>query len=323
MQMIETEDLSKNYDGLLAVDRLNLRIQEGERFGLLGPNGAGKSTTLLMLTTLLRPTSGTARVNGFDVVRQPARVRRSIGVVFQDPSSDDTLTGYENLKLHGMLYGMPAALREQRIGELLELVELTARKDDVVKHYSGGMRRRLELARGLLHQPKVLFLDEPTLGLDPQSREHIWRYIERLSHEQRTTMVLTTHYMEEVDQLCDRLAIMDAGRIVALDTPAALKQVIGGDVVVLQVDDTNLDRLQRLGYVTKIDRQQGMLYLTVTNAGVHLPEILQTAGAVASVAVRSPTLNDVFLHYTGKEIHAESPEGGWAERSMHYSSRTR
>jgi ABC-2 type transport system ATP-binding protein len=323
MQMIETEDLSKNYDGLLAVDRLNLRIQEGERFGLLGPNGAGKSTTLLMLTTLLRPTSGTARVNGFDVVRQPARVRRSIGVVFQDPSSDDTLTGYENLKLHGMLYGMPAALREQRIGELLELVELTARKDDVVKHYSGGMRRRLELARGLLHQPKVLFLDEPTLGLDPQSREHIWRYIERLSHEQRTTMVLTTHYMEEVDQLCDRLAIMDAGRIVALDTPAALKQVIGGDVVVLQVDDTNLDRLQRLGYVTKIDRQQGMLYLTVTNAGVHLPEILQTAGAVASVAVRSPTLNDVFLHYTGKEIHDESPEGGWAERSMHYSSRTR
>ena len=323
MQMIETEDLSKNYDGLLAVDRLNLRIQEGERFGLLGPNGAGKSTTLLMLTTLLRPTSGTARVNGFDVVRQPARVRRSIGVVFQDPSSDDTLTGYENLKLHGMLYGMPAALREQRIGELLELVELTARKDDVVKHYSGGMRRRLELARGLLHQPKVLFLDEPTLGLDPQSREHIWRYIERLSHEQRTTMVLTTHYMEEVDQLCDRLAIMDAGRIVALDTPAALKQVIGGDVVVLQVDDTNLDRLQRLGYVTKIDRQQGMLYLTVTDAGVHLPEILQTAGAVASVAVRSPTLNDVFLHYTGKEIHDESPEGGWAERSMHYSSRTR
>src|ERR1017187_4099014 len=323
MQMIETEDLSKNYDGLLAVDRLNLRIQEGERFGLLGPNGAGKSTPLLMLTTLLRPTSGTARVNGFDVVRQPARVRRSIGVVFQDPSSDDTLTGYENLKLHGMLYGMPAALREQRIGELLELVELTARKDDGVKHYSGGMRRRLELARGLLHQPKVLFLDEPTLGLDPQSREHIWRYIERLSHEQRTTMVLTTHYMEEVDQLCDRLAIMDAGRIVALDTPAALKQVIGGDVVVLQVDDTNLDRLQRLGYVTKIDRQQGMLYLTVTNAGVHLPEILQTAGAVASVAVRSPTLNDVFLHYTGKEIHDESPEGGWAERSMHYSSRTR
>jgi ABC-2 type transport system ATP-binding protein len=321
--MIETQDLSKNYDGLLAVDRLNVRIQEGERFGLLGPNGAGKSTTLLMLTTLLKPTSGTARVNGFDVVRQPARVRRSIGVVFQDPSSDDTLTGYENLKLHGMLYGMPAPLREQRIGELLALVELTARKDDIVKHYSGGMRRRLELARGLLHQPKVLFLDEPTLGLDPQSREHMWQHIERLSRELRTTMVLTTHYMEEVDQLCDRLAIMDAGRIVALDTPAALKRVIGGDVVVMQVDDTNLERLKQLNYVTKADRAQGLLYLTVTNASVHLPEILQTAGAVASVAVRSPTLNDVFLHYTGKEIRDDSPEGGWAERSMQYSSRTK
>lgn len=321
--MIEADRLSKRYDGLLAVDRLDLRIAEGERFGLLGPNGAGKSTTLLMLTTLLRPTAGAARVNGFDIVRQAAQVRRSIGVVFQDPSSDDTLTGYENLKLHGMLYGMPRALREQRIGELLELVELTARQDDVVKHYSGGMRRRLELARGLLHRPRVLFLDEPTLGLDPQSREHIWRYIARLSQELRTTMVLTTHYMEEVDQLCDRLAIMDAGRIVALDTPTALKQVIGGDVVVLQVDDANRDRLQRLSYVTKIDRQQGLLHLTVTNASIHLPEILQTAGAVASVAVRSPTLNDVFLHYTGKEIRDESPEGGWAERSMRYSSRTR
>jgi ABC-2 type transport system ATP-binding protein len=323
MPMIELDELSKEFDGIRAVDALSLGIEEGERFGLLGPNGAGKSTTLLMLTTLLRPTSGTARVNGYDIKRQPAPVRRSIGVVFQDPSSDDTLTGYENLKLHGMLYGMPAALRERRIVELLELVELTARKDDIVKHYSGGMRRRLELARGLLHQPKVLFLDEPTLGLDPQSREHVWRYIDRLSREQRTTLVLTTHYMEEVDQLCDRLAIMDAGRIVALDTPAALKQVIGGDVVVLQVDDSNLERLRQLPYVTKVDRQQGLLHLTVTNAAVHLPEILQTAGAVASVAVRTPTLNDVFLHYTGKEMREDSPEGGWAERSMHFKSRTK
>jgi ABC-2 type transport system ATP-binding protein len=320
MSIIETDHLTKRYDGVVAVDGLDLRVEEGELFGLLGPNGAGKTTTLLTLTTLLKPTSGTARVNGFDVLRQPAQVRRSIGVVFQDPSSDDTLTGYENLKLHGMLYGMPVPLRERRIGEVLELVDLVERKDDVVKHYSGGMRRRLELARGLMHLPKVLFLDEPTLGLDPQSREHIWRYIERLSDEQGLSLILTTHYMEEVDRLCDRLAIIDAGRIVALDTPANLKRIIGGDIVILKAPVARVAALEALVCVTKVERRDTQIYLTVTDAKKHLPLVLETAGSVESVEVHSPTLNDVFLHYTGKEIREAAAEGGWAERSMHYRS---
>ncbi|HEY7683277.1 MAG TPA: ATP-binding cassette domain-containing protein [Gemmatimonadales bacterium] len=323
MAIIEIEQLTKQFDRLVAVDRLSLEVQPGEFFGLLGPNGAGKTTTLLMLTTLLKPTSGTARVNGFDVVREADAVRRSIGIVFQDPSSDDTLTGYENLKLHGMLYGVPAVLRERRIREVLELVDLAGRKDDIVKKYSGGMRRRLELARGLLHHPKVLFLDEPTLGLDPQSREHIWRYIEGLSREEGISLVITTHYMEEVDRLCDRLAIMDAGQIVALDSPASLKRTLGGDVVILKVGEPRLQALESLPFVRKAEQRNGLLYLTVTEASQHLPRILEVVGSVETVEVRPATLNDVFLHYTGREIREGSPEGGWAERSMHYRSATR
>ncbi len=227
MAIIETEDLTKEYDGLTAVNKLRLKVEEGEIFGLLGPNGAGKSTTLLMLTTLVRPSSGTGKVNGFDIVSQPDHVRKSIGIVFQDPSSDDTLTGYENLKLHGMLYNMPKDLREKRIKEVLKLVDLTDRKDDLVKQYSGGMRRRLELGRGLMHHPKIVFLDEPTLGLDPQSRENIWQYVEKLSKEEKISVIITTHYMDEADKLCDRLAIIDRGAIVAMDSPENLKKIIG------------------------------------------------------------------------------------------------
>ena len=213
MPVIETKNLTKTYGNLTAVNNLDLEIGKGEVFGLLGPNGAGKSTTLLMLTTLVPPTSGTALVNGFDIIRQPDQVRKSIGIVFQDPSSDETLTGYENLKLHGLLYDMDTELREERIVEVLRLVDLTARKDDMVRKYSGGMRRRLELARGLMHHPEILFLDEPTLGLDPQTREHIWEYIRKLATEKKITIIITTHYMDEADRLCDRLAIIDRGKI--------------------------------------------------------------------------------------------------------------
>ena len=216
MHVIETKNLTKTYSSLTAVDNLDLKIGKGEVFGLLGPNGAGKSTTLLMLTTLIPPTSGTALVNGFDIIRQPDQVRKSIGIVFQDPSSDETLTGYENLKLHGLLYDMDARLREERIVEVLRLVDLTNRKDDMVKKYSGGMRRRLELARGLMHHPEILFLDEPTLGLDPQTREHIWEYIRKLATEKNITIIITTHYMDEADRLCDRLAIIDRGKVAVL-----------------------------------------------------------------------------------------------------------
>ncbi len=323
MAIIDIDHLTKRYEDFVAVDGLTLQIERGEFFGLLGPNGAGKTTTLLMLTTLLKPTSGTARVNGFDVVRQPAQVRRSIGIVFQDPSSDDTLTGYENLKLHGMLYGLPAELRERRIREVLELVDLTGRKDDIVKKYSGGMRRRLELARGLMHHPAVLFLDEPTLGLDPQSRAHIWQYIEGLSREEGISVVITTHYMEEAERLCGRVAIMDKGRIVALDTPDNLKRIVGGDVVVIHARAPDIAAVQRLPFAQKVEAANGILYLTVTDAAQHIAEILRVVGPVESVEVHAATLNDVFLHFTGGEMRESTPEGGWAERSMRYRSATR
>ncbi len=323
MAIIELEQLTKRYDTLTAVDALSLNVEDGEFFGLLGPNGAGKTTTLMMLTTLLRPTSGQARVNGFDLVRQPLSVRKSIGIVFQDPSSDDTLTGYENLKLHGLLYHMPAALREQRIEEVLALVDLTDRQHTIVKHYSGGMRRRLELARGLMHRPKVLFLDEPTLGLDPQSREHIWAYVERMVAEERTTVILTTHYMEEADRLCDRLAIIDHGRVVALDSPENLKHVVGGDVVTLRCAAPNLDAVRALGIVDKAEQRDGVVQLTVRDAKSHLANILQAIGGVESVEVHPASLNDVFMHYTGREMREVGQEGGWAQRSMRYRSSTK
>jgi len=317
MPIISIENLKKYYKNVKAVDGISLDIKEGEIFGLLGPNGAGKTTTLLILTTLRKPTSGSANVNGFDVVKQSDKVRKSIGIVFQDPSSDDILTGYENLKLHGMLYGMPTDLREKRIKEVLALVGLSDRKNDLVKHYSGGMRRRLELARGLMHYPKVLFLDEPTLGLDPQSREQIWEYITKLAKKEKISIVLTTHYMEEAELLCDRLAIIDYGKVVVLGSPEELKKVIGGDVVTLKTNSTNFAKIKKLKFVKKIKKTNSILTLTVTEASKNLPKILKTVGKVESVEVHSPTLNDVFLHYTGRKIRDESPEGGWAERVMH------
>ena len=232
-------------------------------FGLLGPNGAGKSTTLLMLTTLIPPTSGTALVNGFDIIRQPDQVRKSIGIVFQDPSSDETLTGYENLKLHGLLYDMDAELREERIVEVLALVDLTARKDDMVKKYSGGMRRRLELARGLMHHPEILFLDEPTLGLDPQTREHIWEYIRKLATEKKITIIITTHYMDEADRLCDRLAIIDRGKIAALGSPDLLKKDLGGDIIRMKARNFNRESLMDLDYVKEVKKEDGGISVTV------------------------------------------------------------
>jgi ABC-2 type transport system ATP-binding protein len=322
MAIIETKNLTKKYNSLVAVDNLNLNIEEGEVFGLLGPNGAGKTTTLLMLATLIQPTSGMAKVNGFEIVSEQPKVRKSIGIVFQDPSSDDILTGYENLKLHGMLYGMPKVLREERIKIVLDLVDLTDRKNDLVKKYSGGMRRRLELARGLMHHPKILFLDEPTLGLDPQSREHIWKYIEKLSREEKMTVIITTHYMEEADRLCNRTAIIDTGKIVVLGSPSELKKVIGGDVVTIKTANPNLEEIKKLEFVKKVEVKDDLVSLTVIDANKHLSQILQTIGKVESVEVHLPTLNDVFLHYTGKDIKDESPEGGWSQKIINYKRKT-
>jgi len=230
---IHVDHLTRKFNELVAVNDISFEIEQGEIFGLLGPNGAGKTTTLAMLSTMLKPTSGSATVNGMDIEHNEDGVRKSIGIVFQDQSLDEELTAWENMDFHGRLYRIPGEVREQRIKELLDLVELEDRKNDIVKTFSGGMRRRLEIARGLLHHPAVLFLDEPTLGLDPQTRNHLWQYIATLNKEHGITIILTTHYMEEADRLCNRIAIIDHGKIIALDTPANLKDGIGGDVVTI------------------------------------------------------------------------------------------
>jgi ABC-2 type transport system ATP-binding protein len=267
-----------------------------------------------MLATLLRPTSGTAKVNGYNVISQSAEVRRSIGIVFQDPSSDDILTGRENLYLHALMFGVPKEHRDDRIEHVLDLVDLRDRQNDIVKKYSGGMRRRLELARGLLHNPHTLFLDEPTLGLDPQTREHIWAYIENLVKSEKVSVIITTHYMEEADRLCDRVAIIDHGKVVALDKPSSLKSKVGGDIIKLSVHNPRTDRLKDFDYISSIDQSGGTLRLTVKDASRHLQEILSSVGEADAVEVRTATLNDVFLHYTGHEIREESGEGGIFER---------
>ncbi len=313
---IETFDLTKQFKELTAVDHLNVKIERGEIFGLLGPNGAGKTTTISMLCTILMPTEGTATVNGYDILEEPDDVRKSIGIVFQQPSVDDILTGRENLRLHAMWYGVPKGIRNERIDEVLKLVGLELRQHSLVKTYSGGMRRRLELARGLLHLPKVLFLDEPTLGLDPQTREHIWEYIENMSKERDMTIVLTTHYMEEAERLCDRVAIIDHGKIIVMDSLERLMEAVGGDIVCLKTRNTDIGRFKEIDSINKIEIKGDYIVLTVKNASENLQKILDVAGKIDGVEIRPASLNDVFLKYTGKEIRSETGEGGIVQRIM-------
>jgi ABC-2 type transport system ATP-binding protein len=310
--VIETFKLTKSFNELLAVDKLDINVESGEIFALLGPNGAGKTTTISMLCTILKPTSGTAKVNGFDIVKEAMQVRRSIGIVFQDPSIDDRLTGRENLFMHANLYGVPPSEQKNRIDNILKLVELEDRADDLMRVYSGGMRRRLELARGLIHYPKVLFLDEPTLGLDPQTRDHIWKYIRELKEAHDITVVLTTHYMDEADRLSDHIAIMDYGKIIALDTSSKLKETLEGDVVIVKANNpeavfsmvTEKMGLQNAHVVN------GNVEVTVKNGKSMLPRIVDAATQnkifVESISLREPNLEDVFLHYTGRTIRADS-----------------
>lgn len=319
--MIIIRDLVKQYQNLTAVDNLSLDICNNEVFGLLGQNGAGKTTIIHMLATLLKPTAGSATVNGFDIVKEPAKVRASIGIVFQAPSSDDMLTGYENLKLHSLLYSVPRKIREKRISDVLELVDLTERQHDQVKKYSGGMRRRLEIARGILHKPKILFLDEPTLGLDPRSRESMWKYIRKLVQEEKITIILTTHYMEEADFLCDRIGILDRGKIIALDTPSQLKEIVSGnDIIKLRLEkkDEDFDTLLKdLSFIHRISTDvDGSVILLVENASRNLPKILKKVNA-ESVEFSNRNLNDVFIHFTAQETK-EQPEGGFMEKFARY-----
>jgi len=300
----------KRYGQLTAVDHVSIEVSKGEIFGLLGPNGAGKTTLLSMLVTMRKPTSGKATVNGLDVKTEPDSVRRSIGMVFQDPSLDEELTAYENLELHAALYGMPRKEREDRISEVMEMVELRDRLHEVVKTFSGGMRRRLEIARGLLHWPEVLFLDEPTLGLDPQTRNRIWEYIRKLRKEHGVTVVLTTHYMDEADMLCDRIAIIDHGRIIALGRTEDLKNSLGGDTIVAETNDAEklCKAVHKFG-CRSVRSHDGRVTLHVERGDRKIPELMKIAARnnieILSVSLHKPTLDDVFLHYTGKTIREE------------------
>jgi len=307
--IISVSELTKEFGSLHALRNINLEVGRGELLGLLGPNGAGKTTLISILSTIMPATAGEARVCGHDVRRDEDSVRRSIGIVFQDPSLDDELTGEENLDFHGRLYGMDAGTRRVRMEQVLRLVDLEERRDDLVKTYSGGMRRRLEIARGLMHHPRVLFLDEPTLGLDPQTRRKIWDYIRDLNHSLGMTIILTTHYMDEADQLCSRIAIIDRGRIVALDSPDGLKARLGGDLLELETGSADPDFADRLRDMEEIDHlsvQGRRILLTVNEGESFIPRVIQTAQRfgveISSVAMRKPNLEDVFIKLTGREI---------------------
>lgn len=317
MITVAVENLTKKFGDLVAVDHVSFEIEEGEIFGLLGPNGAGKTTTLSMLSTMLRPDSGRAEIDGHDIVKDEDGVRKSIGIVFQDQSLDDELTAWENMDFHGRLYRIPKKIRLERTNELLNLVGLEERKDDLVKTYSGGMRRRLEIARGLLHRPKVLFLDEPTLGLDPQTRNYLWEYIEKLSGEMKITVIITTHYMDEADRLRGRVGIIDKGRIIALDTPENLKKGMGGDVITVHSPDYH-GKIADLDapWIEKIENYDGFFSIALQDVEEHLSELIEMLIGreikIVSVSVHKPTLEDVFLHYTGRTIRDE--EAGTKEQ---------
>jgi ABC-2 type transport system ATP-binding protein len=318
--LIIVKNLVKKYGSFNALNGLSFEVKENEIFGLLGPNGAGKTTLIHILATLLKPTEGGAVVNGFDVLRNAINVRQSIGVVFQAPSSDDILTGYENLKVHALLYGIPRKIREKRISEVLQLVGLDDRKDDQVKKYSGGMRRRLEIARGLLHHPKVFFLDEPTLGLDPKSRESMWKYIKKIVREEKVTIILTTHYMEEADMLCDRIGFITNGKIIALDSPSKLKQEIGGDIVKITFSgEVPLDEeFTKFNFVHKVEQKENSvtIYMEEVNSNLHM--LIKDLNGVQTIEYNKPTLNDVFLKLSGDSLSGDSPEGGFMQRYAQY-----
>ena len=319
-RVIEVERLVKKYGDIEAVRGIDLAVEQGEVFGFLGPNGAGKTTTISILCTLLRPTAGQARVAGIDVSRDPGAVRSRIGLVFQDPSLDDVLTGRENLEFHAWIYSVPASERGKRIDEMLALLQLTDRAGSQVRTYSGGMKRRLEIARGMLHQPEILFLDEPTLGLDPQTRQSIWTHLNELRDRKGITIFMTTHYMDEAE-FCDRIAIIDRGKIVALGTPDELKAMVGGDVVTItsSKSDDAAAEIEKLLGVTPV-RDNGSLRMEVPDAKVFVPRLVRELTApVDTVTLRRPSLDDVFLKLTGHAIRDE--EAGTKDQMRAMASR--
>ncbi len=325
MYAIEAAGLTRKFNSFVAVDAISFSVKQGELFGLLGPNGAGKTTTINMLSTLLKPSSGTGTVAGFDIEKSRDSVRKNIGIVFQEPALDGQLTGKENLEFHAMMYGMGKIERSERIKEVLALVELSDRADTLVDRYSGGMKRRLEIARGLMHKPKVLFLDEPTLGLDAQTRRHIWEYIKKLNRESGVSIILTTHYMEEADYLCNRIAIVDSGKIVAMDTPEKLKNVLGGDVIYIEASPVEkaYNKMKKISWVKNASCRNSTVKLSVAHAEQKVPLLMkkcqESACKIKSVSIRKPSLEDVFIHFTGKTIREQ--EASQKERNREFARR--
>lgn len=306
MNIIEVKNLTRKFNGLTAVDHVSFEVKRGEIFGFLGPNGAGKSTTINMLSTLLIPTEGDAKINNFSILSQRDEVRQSIGLVFQDPSLDDQLTAEENLRFHAKLYQVAKKEYKKRLEEVLRLVDLWDRRKSIIKTFSGGMKRRLEIARGLIHYPQVLFLDEPTLGLDPQNRAHLWNYILKLKKERGMTIFMTTHYMNEAEY-CDRIAIIDNGKIVALDTPVNLKKQLGEDIISMtSLEKDNLKKELERRYQKKVKEENDVIQIEVANGEKFLPRLFNELDSrIDSIELRKPTLDDVFLSLTGRKIREE------------------
>ena len=311
MYSVETKSLTKSFGDVTAVDDVSFSVEKGEIFGFLGPNGAGKSTTIMILTTLLKPTSGQALIAGNNVMTDPKKVRENIGYVQQETTVDEYLTGRENLILQAKLNHIPKNEIDSRIDEVLDLIELSDKQNESVVTYSGGMRKRLDIAGGLLHRPKVLFLDEPTVGLDIQTRRKIWEYIKRIHDEFEMTIFLTTHYMEEADQLCDRIGIIDGGKIQVIDSPENMKNAMGNEVISIIIEendsrDSFLTELKNIESVNKINEDGSKLTLFVSNGTEVIPKVFQISSDIGikiiSISLTQPTLDDVFISYTGHEI---------------------
>ncbi|NYB51517.1 MAG: ATP-binding cassette domain-containing protein [Methanobacteriaceae archaeon] len=309
--IIETHEITKKYDNFTAVNGVNLKVPKNSVYGVLGPNGAGKTTLISMLCTILHPTKGSATINGYDVVKNPKEVRKSIGIVFQSRALDDMLTGREHLQMHASLYGVPKDVRQKRIEEILDLIALGHKADEFVKTYSGGMKRRLEIGRGLIHHPKVLFLDEPTLGLDPQTRESIWEYIKDLNQNRDVSVLMTTHYMEEADRLCDEVAIINQGQIITADSPRNLKRELKADTITMHVDKLEkfTGLVEKLDFVRDIYVMDSEIKLMVERGENLVAELVNFANEhkifVNSIELEHPNLEDVFMKYTGRTIQEE------------------
>lgn len=309
--IIETFDITKKYDDFTAVNAINLKVPKNSVYGVLGPNGAGKTTLISMLCTILKPTGGTGKVNGYDIQKQAKEVRESIGIVFQSRALDDILTGREHLEMHASLYGVPHDVREERLEEVLELIALGKKADEYVKTYSGGMKRRLEIGRGLIHHPKVLFLDEPTLGLDPQTRESIWEYIKDLNQAKDLTVLLTTHYMEEADKLCDEVAIINRGQIITADSPKNLKRELKADTITIGVNNPEefVENVKTLDFIKDVFFVNGEVKIMVEMGENLIPTVVEFASNegfhIKSVELEHPSLEDVFIKFTGTKISGE------------------